>query len=263
MIMLAQASDKCFAPSFRTWLDFLRTKFQTSSKKRYKQIAMKQFNLLFVTCLLLFQGCIGDDFVLDTVEPTLRIVSNVDTIGIEESFQFESLYLNNIGAEESVSVSWQSSDPSIIRIDTDGLAQALAVGSSTISAEVNDGDKLIRDEREVYVGASTVEVSTIRMGEVVTTSSYKLNGRFTLSESEDGVVLAFGDDYEASTALPGLYVYLTNNRNTTANALEIGAVEVFSGEHSYLIPNVTINDYSHVLYFCKPFNVKVGDGEIL
>ncbi|MEM9549152.1 MAG: hypothetical protein AAGA77_24405, partial [Bacteroidota bacterium] len=62
--------------------------------------------------------------------------------------------------------------------------------------------------------------------------------------------------------LPGLYVYLTNNRNTTANALEIGAVEVFNGAHTYTVEDVGINDYKFLLYFCKPFNVKVGDGEI-
>ncbi len=223
---------------------------------------MKQFIFLLAIALSM-QGCIGDDFVFDTVAPILRITSNVDTIGINESFQFESMYLNNIGVEEAASVSWQSSAPEIISIDETGLATALAEGSSIISAEVSIENELIRAEKEVHVGANTVEVANMKSGEIQTTSSYKLQGSFTLSTDGDDAILEFGEDYEASTALPGLYIYLTNNPSTTANAIEIGAVEVFSGEHSYTIPNVGLNDYSHILYFCKPFNVKVGDGEIL
>ena len=89
-----------------------------------------------------------------------------------------------------------------------------------------------------------------------------MTGHFTLSVNDDKLLIDIQDDYRASTALPGLFVYLTNNPNTTVGALEIGAVQVFSGAHSYELENVDINDYNYLLYFCKPFNVKVGDGEI-
>jgi len=60
-----------------------------------------------------------------------------------------------------------------------------------------------------------------------------------------------------------LYVYLTNNPSTTAGALEIGKVTVFEGTHIYTIEgDIPLNQYNYLLYFCKPFNVKVGDGEI-
>ena len=72
----------------------------------------------------------------------------------------------------------------------------------------------------------------------------------------------FGDDYQASTSLPGLYVYLTNNPATANNAFEIGRVEIFNGAHSYRISGVGLNEYDYLLYWCKPFSVKVGDGEI-
>ena len=45
-------------------------------------------------------------------------------------------------------------------------------------------------------------------------------------------------------------------------ALEIGAVETFNGAHSYVIENTDISEYEFILYFCKPFVVKVGDGQI-
>ena len=41
-------------------------------------------------------------------------------------------------------------------------------------------------------------------------------------------------------------------------------VTVFSGAHSYQIVNagIDITTYDYLLYYCKPFVVKVGDGKI-
>ena len=69
-------------------------------------------------------------------------------------------------------------------------------------------------------------------------------------------------DLDGATSLPGLYVYLTNNPSTVNNAYEIGRVETFNGAHSYRISGVGLNEYDYLLYWCKPFSVKVGDGEI-
>ena len=77
-----------------------------------------------------------------------------------------------------------------------------------------------------------------------------------------GVVIDIDDTYVADAGLPGLYIYLSNNPNSIANALEIGEVTVFEGEHNYEVPNVELNEYNFLVYFCKPFNVKVGDGAI-
>jgi hypothetical protein len=120
----------------------------------------------------------------------------------------------------------------------------------------------LKESINVAVGLSTVESSNDKSGTIQTTSSYALEGDFKLKKNGDNLILEFYEDYEASTALPGLYVYLSNNRNSIANAFEISAVETFSGAHSYSIENVGINDYKFLVYFCKPFNVKVGDGEI-
>ena len=55
--------------------------------------------------------------------------------------------------------------------------------------------------------------------------------------------LQFASNYTASSALPGLFIYLSNNANTNGDALEIGPVTDFSGAHSYTIPNTGILDY--------------------
>ena len=44
--------------------------------------------------------------------------------------------------------------------------------------------------------------------------------------------------------------------------MEIGEVKVFKGAHRYTIGgDIALNQYKYLLYYCKPFNVKVGDGE--
>ncbi|MCH8330130.1 MAG: hypothetical protein IH946_01925 [Bacteroidetes bacterium] len=224
---------------------------------------MKQVKFISIIIILFIYGCVKDDFVDDEVDPLIRITTTVDTIAINTSFQFEAMYLNNVGTEEEAAVQWMSSQPAIISITNDGLAQALQFGSSNISVEYDDGSIVLMDSMVVNVGSTTSSPPQQRSGTVASTSTYALSGDFTLTEDGDNLNLAFSSDYMASTALPGLFIYLSNNSNTIGNALEIGAVKVFSGAHTYTIMNVGINDYKFVLYFCKPFNVKVGHGEIL
>jgi hypothetical protein len=216
-----------------------------------------------IASLILLQACIGDDYINDTVDPDLRITSRVDTIEINSTFQFEHIYFNNIGAEEEIEVVWRSSNSDIIDITPAGSADALILGSATITVEADVANQTIIDEIIVNVGnETTVGMSASKEGQIKTTSSYALTGDFIFSEFDDGVMLSLEDNYQASTALPGLYIYLSNNRNSIANALEIGKVTTFSGAHSYDIPNVGIDDYDFIVYFCKPFNVKVGEGEL-
>jgi hypothetical protein len=217
---------------------------------------------LFLLPLLALSSCIKDDLLFDTVEPELRIISTLDSIGVEDTFQFEAMYLNNTGQEETVEVEWLSDDPDVLSIDEKGLARALKEGSVLITARFQEGDILLNDEAEVVVGANTVISAEERSGQISTTSSYELTGDFTIVLQGNDLVVSFAENYEASTALPGLYVYLTNNPNSIASALEVARVTTFSGEHTYTIPNVGIKEYNYLLYYCKPFNVKVGDGEI-
>lgn len=224
---------------------------------------IKHLSYFVILFALVFVGCIGDDFVLDEVDPVLRITTSVDTMQINTMLQFEQMYLNNVGAEENVMTTWSSTDPSVISISTDGLAEALMEGSSVIKVSYPSNGDVLSDELLVNVGQNATSMGNDSVeGMIQTTSSYVLKGDFTLEEMDGGLRLSLADNYQASTALPGLYIYLSNNKNSIANAMEIGAVEVFSGAHQYDISNAGINDYSYILYFCKPFNVKVGDGTI-
>lgn len=223
---------------------------------------IKHFAYLILISPLLFYSCVGDDIIDDEVDRVLKITNPIDTLAFDSSYQFTLMYLNNVGREEQAEmVAWTSSEPSIISIDDSGLAHGLQTGAAIIKAETVVEGVEVTDEIFVHVGEETIIAASAREGTLKTTSSYKLDGSFSLSEVEGDLVLAFEDDYSTSDRLPGLYLYLTNNPNTTAGAMEIGEVTIFSGAHSYTLPAGTgLNDYSHVLYFCKPFNVKVGDG---
>jgi len=227
-----------------------------------QKIKLSDLLILLLGIPLVLTSCIGDDIINDRVDPVLRIINPIDTIAFDSTYQFELSYLNNIGREEAVqNVSWTSSAPDIIEVSPAGLAKGLMTGEAFLKAEVEIEGEMISDELLVQVGEMTTAAVSERTGTIETTSFYTLEGSFTLSEVEGDMVLAIGDDWKASSNLPGLYVYLTNNPSTTSGAFEIGEVTIFEGEHSYnLGDQVGLNDYEYVLYFCKPFNVKVGDG---
>lgn len=218
---------------------------------------------IFLSIQLFLNACIGDDFLMDGRDPEVRITTSIDTLGVTNSFQMEYMYLNNVGIQEFVPVNWNSSNEDIAIIDNQGLLTGVSIGAVDITAEVSVDNEVISDTISIIIGDETVTNLVELSGDIETTSTYKLEGGFTLTEQVlDNIVLSFGEDYCASGALPGLYVYLSNNENSIADALEISEVTVFEGEHDYIINNVGINDYSHVVYFCKPFNIKVGDGKI-
>jgi len=212
----------------------------------------------------MISSCIQDDFVDDFVEPVLRISTSIDTIEINTEFQFQSIYFNNIGREESVEVIWESDNPDIISIDQNGIAFANASGSANISVSYTSEDNLIQDEATVVVGENTVVNVQSVSGTIETTSFYTLEGDFEFTEEPtiNGVVISVADNYVASSSLPGLYIYLSNNKNSIADAREIGFVEVYEGAHTYEIEDLGFNDFKYIVYFCKPFNIKVGEAEL-
>lgn len=224
---------------------------------------MKQLNLIiFLLGISFLSSCIKDDFVDDTIDATLRITTNFESIEIGSEHQFSAMYFNNVGQETAAEIDWSSSDLSVVDISKDGLAKAIGLGSAIIKAEYSDGTNFIEDFISVEVGQTTIVGSQSIDGKISTTSSYALEGDFVFTETETGVNVSFMDNYKASSALPGLYVYLSNNKNSIADAFEIGEVKTFGGTHEYDVNDVEFNQYNYIVYFCKPFNVKVGDGKL-
>lgn len=221
------------------------------------------FWLVFLTFIL--NACIGDDVVFDTIPENLRITNSAETLAVGDAYQFESRFTNNIGETEERDINWRSTNLSVLSISLAGLAMGVSQGEAMVIAEIilNDG-RSVSDSALVVVSDTTTvsNNSDQRNGKIKTTSSYLLTGNFSLKEIGDKLILSFESDYEASSSLPGLYLYLTNNPATNNNAFEVSKVDVFKGEHSYEISGVELNQYDYLLYYCKPFSVKVGDGEI-
>lgn len=226
--------------------------------KFYNLIMKTKYYLLLIPILLI--GCIGDDFVDDAVEPEIRLTNAIDTLQIGVNYQLEAQYFNNVGQEENVPLQWTSSNPAVVSVTDNGLISALLEGQTQITASYISNSQTVSISTNIAVGNQTVVVNKPRTGTIIVTSNYILEGNFELRESNDQIILSIDDSYKASENLPGLYIYLTNNPNTSVGAFEIGPVNVYNGAHEYVIDNVGLYDYSHVLYFCKPFNVKIGDG---
>ena len=220
---------------------------------------IKYFSLVIVLTIV---SCVGNDFVDDFVEPQLRIINSVETLAVGDSYPFQAQFFNNVGLTEEAVINWESSDESIASVSDQGLITGLSKGSVIISAFLRYEGSFIRSSIDLIVDQETVAAASERFGSLQTTSFYNLRGDFVLSEIDGGVRLTIEDNYFTDDALPGLYIYLTNNPNSIRDAQEIDEVTIFEGSHSYDVLDVGLNDYSHVLYFCKPFNVKVGDGEI-
>jgi hypothetical protein len=224
--------------------------------------------MLIAVCILPLFSCVKTDFINDRVDPKI-FVSNplLELKKNGEAHQFEVNYFNYVGKEiENPNVSWSSSDAAVLAITEDRLATGIEFGTAIVTATLTTPEETltITNKDVVTVSTATLTESIEFIGTVVTTSNYELGGSYVLETLDNGVLrLSLGDDYVASTSLPGLYIYLGNNPSSIADAYEIGPVTVFQGAHYYDLPaSISIYDYSYILYWCKPFGVKVGEGQI-
>jgi len=229
---------------------------------------IKKYAFWFVAICILQTSCIGEDVIDDFVDPELRILNPITSLPANETYQFNTAYFNAIGLEEDVNITWSSSNETVATINSSGLLTANSEGASNVTASVQNDAIFIEETFTLTVvedGTVVVIAPVEKSGTIITTSSYLLTGTFTLSELEDSdnLLLSVNSDYQATTSLPGLYLYLTNNPNSISGAYSLGPVSVFNGAHTYTIPDTDINDYAYLLYWCQPFGVKVGTGEIL
>jgi len=231
---------------------------------------MKKVIFIFILITsAIVSSCIGEDIRQDEISVELRILNPTESIAVSGSYKFNTSFFNSIGEiDNSNTVLWSSSNEAVATIDATGLLSALTAGTTTITAQIEDGTTIITETSlPITVTLESTETDTPpanKSGTIATTSSYRLEGDFTIAEIENtnNILISIADNYTATTSLPGLYIYLSNNPNSINGALELGAVTVFNGAHSYTVSNTNINNYTYILYWCKPFGVKVGEGKI-
>ncbi len=223
---------------------------------------------LFLGILSFFlYSCIGTDIIDDLVEPRITLANRIEAMIVADDYQFQALYFNNIGVEQQAFFEWISSNPDVLEISESGLASAFTSGVSTITFTANDlsSSFSISVFHPDEVNADSIRMAQLlnseRTADLVSVSSYQLEGTATLRPGSK-LQIVLSDDFETTDVLPGLYLYLTNNPNTINNALEIGVVKEFSGGQIYDVPEmIRLQDYSHILFYCKPFVVAVGQGK--
>lgn len=212
-----------------------------------------------VLIALVIQGCIGADIVDDFVEARVKIDNPITSLKVNSSYLFQATYLNTIGSPESAMFHWKSSNENVLQIDNEGHAIGLKEGESTVIATANG----VSDSLILMVSDTTIGMLGERNAELKTSSSYPLTGNALLKKTGNNLTLEFDASFKTTSALPGLYVYLSNNVNSIKNAYEVGSVAEFSGAQSYNInEDIELYQYNYVLFFCKPFLVPVGNGEL-
>lgn len=145
---------------------------------------MKQFckkiNVMLIMCMFLFVACItGASISLasaaqldDETNTKVEITSFTNIMSVDEEFEFAARVTYEDGTTSDV-VTWSSSDNSVIDINDEGLAMALAEGNATITATADDGayasvDVLVSDT-EIRVTDVEIHPTTLDIGEGWTT----------------------------------------------------------------------------------------------
>lgn len=227
-----------------------------------KFLQQQRFYLLLLVGFL--SSCIGEDIIDDRMEESIRITTALEDLEVGTSFQLAASYFNEVGLEASADLVWVSSNESVISVNAAGLATAITEGEAVITVSLQ-GRLDLSDVITVTAGPMTTVITTTeRNGTLQTTSTYALSGDFSLVDTGSGLELRLAENFSASSVLPDLVVYLANNVATNNGALELKRLTKFSGADTIPIPDgVMINDYSHVLFYCRQFSQKVGDGAFI
>ena len=152
-------------------------------------------------------------------------------------------------------------ETSTMTTDTETSTMTTDTETSTMTTDTETSTMTTGTETSTMTGV--VIAPQFFEGEIRSTSSYVLEGKFRYEHDGTRITLSLDSSYRASTSLPGLFIYLGNNPRTVNGAFEIGEVKVFSGAHQYVLPpSIELTDYKYIIYWCKPFSVPVGEGEI-
>ena len=113
------------------------------------------------------------------------------------------------------------------------------------------------------------EVDCTRSASLTGANGYTNTGTCTLERFDDGrVVLNMSQDFAVSRG-PDLRIYLSNSARSTNDGIELFLISdilgsnVFSGALSFELPaDINIEDFTHVVTYCKAFRQLWGSGEL-
>ena len=128
--------------------------------------------------MVFFTSCnIDDDIINDYQEPSITIVEKnsgvpiPSELTISESYDFSEVYsikyLNDVGEVKKELITWESSKPSVITINNQGLATAVNSGEATISVSATN-DNPNGENTKITKEVATI---TITSAEVLTVTN--------------------------------------------------------------------------------------------
>lgn len=170
-----------------------------------------------------------------------------DTLMLQaEAYNFNGNKINN------VTFNWNSSDESVLTVNSFGTVKAISAGTAFVTATINN------------ISSSPYQI--IVVGKVKTGSFEKnpnqdhvATGGAILKENADGTLTLEFDSTFASSGGPDIRVYLSTNQSISGNSFEVGTLKSTGGKQTYNISSsVKINDYDFVLIHCVPFNITFG-----
>ncbi|MEO1052508.1 MAG: Ig-like domain-containing protein [Bacteroidota bacterium] len=195
-----------------------------------------------------------NDVAAITIESEATVFSEGETIQLSaQAFNINGIELTN------QQFTWGTNDAAIVTIDNDGLATAVAEGTTTVWAEIGD---LRSDPIELTVGAAS------RTAEFGGRNGYVAEGIATLAFNDDNeLILTFSDDFVTDFAL-GTFIYLSNTTSgsgTRANGLELGEIRT-NGAKTFNVtvadPEAGLDDYRYVIVLCRPASITFGVADL-
>jgi hypothetical protein len=190
------------------------------------------------------------------------------TTDTETSTMTTETETSTMTTETETSTMTTDTETSTMTTETETSTMTTETETSTMTTDTETSTMTIETETSTTTidnntGTGIVLAPQFYEGEIISTSSYILEGNFRYEHNGTQITLSLDENYRASTSLPGLYLYLGNNPNTVNGAIEIAKVTVFNGAHEYILPpSIELADYKYLIYWCKPFSVPVGEGTI-
>ncbi len=194
----------------------------------------------------------GDEDAIALIEITSP--DNLLIISPSDEILLSGRSLTATGVEVSISTNlvWSSSDVTVATVTQEGLVTAIADGEVRITAVMDEVSGFI----DLIVGTATALTRTANFEGL---SGYSASGDAVLEmDSIGSITLRFANNFMVQNG-PGLFVYLSNSSNQITGAVELGALKEASGAQNYFVPGeVGLNDFDHIVIYCKPFGVGFG-----